>query len=219
MPIFNWVVPSGTTSTTTASTNTIVWTSAQTASAYGLGSQTATTSANDTINSWALYEAQRQASTTAYYYCDQQGATYVEHAQYLALAQSRAVHYRERTEEERIREEVQRAAAVAAARRRGEEHQAALARSREFLLAHLTPAQRRTFEENRWFVVQGGNTRQRYRIRTESYTGNIDVLDGERVAYRLCAHCSNVPLYDHHLAQKMSLECDEENFLRVANRH
>jgi hypothetical protein len=98
-------------------------------------------------------------------------------------------------------------------------------RSRELLLSHLTPAQRETFERNKWFIVEGGLSKQRYRIRALGHmVANIDVLSGpalELVSHRLCGHCDleAVPLFDQLLAQKMMLELDEERFLKVANRH
>ncbi|WP_456679452.1 hypothetical protein [Bradyrhizobium sp. S3.7.6] len=104
----------------------------------------------------------------------------------------------------------------------------AVARSRELLLAHLTPAQRETFEKNKWFIVEGGLSKQHYRIRDAGHmVANIDVLsaplEGIDLAplYRLCGHCDlgAVPLYDQLLAQKMMLEYDEERFLKLANRH
>jgi hypothetical protein len=45
-------------------------------------------------------------------------------------------------------------------------------------------------------------------------------MQGERVTHRLCCHCDHtIPVYDNMLAQKLTLECDEEAFLRLANRH
>lgn len=115
---------------------------------------------------------------------------------------------------------------------RRQHDQAARDRSRELLLAHLTPAQRETFDKNKWFIVEGGLSKQRYRIRdTGHMVANIDVLDDTfvldaakdqaRVSHRLCGHCdiNEVPLYDQLLAQKMMLELDEERFLKLANRH
>jgi hypothetical protein len=95
-------------------------------------------------------------------------------------------------------------------------------RARDLLLAHLTPKQRRTFEENGWFVVEGGKTGRPYRIRAkEDLVANIDVVEDDRTLYRLCGHCGlkEVPLGDHLLAQKLMLEGAEEEFLRLANRH
>jgi hypothetical protein len=107
---------------------------------------------------------------------------------------------------------------------RRQHDQAARDRSRELLLAHLTPAQRETFDKNKWFIVEGGLSKQRYRIRDSGHmVANIDVLGEitDIVSHRLCGHCdlNEVPLYDQLLAQKMMLELDEERFLKLANRH
>ena len=95
-------------------------------------------------------------------------------------------------------------------------------RANELLLSQLTPEQRKTFKDNKWFVVEGGESKQRYRIRAVDHlVANIDVLDGESVKHRLCAHAdlATIPLGDQLLAQKMMIEAAEDEFLRVANRH
>lgn len=95
-------------------------------------------------------------------------------------------------------------------------------RAIDLLLENLSPAQRESFQRNKWFVVEGGKSGLQYRIHAnDNVAANIDVLDGERVARRLCGHCevSKVPLGDHLLAQKIMLESAEEDFLRIANRH
>lgn len=198
-----------------------------------------------------LYNQQTDASTaylgtgvtstttgSVYWYTDT-GTTIVWEdqvtpAQYLALAHQRvgrteemrrdlAERQQERTEahQRQIAEDHERWYREHAAQE--EQRRAALARSRELLLQHLTPAQRKTFEENSWFIVQGGSTRKHYRIRTTGYTGNIEELAGrlsERVTYRLCGHLRGpYALHDHHVAQKISLEYDEEAFVRICNRH
>ena len=157
----------------------------------------------------------------------------VDQAQYMALAQQRVVRTEEverewaQRQEERAREiaEHQRQMAEITARNRAFEIQstlerdAALARSRELLLSHLTPKQRKTFEENHWFIVKGGITQTRYRIRTTSHTHNIEILRGDVATSRLCGHLrGSLPLHDHHVAQKISLEYDEEAFVRLCNR-
>lgn len=113
--------------------------------------------------------------------------------------------------------------------RRELRHEAAARdRANELLLEHLTPAQRQTFAKNQWFVVEGGMSKTRYRIRAKgSLVANIDVMaaighEGEsKVVHRLCGHCDPraMPLADHLLAQKLMLEFDEEEFLKIANRH
>lgn len=95
-------------------------------------------------------------------------------------------------------------------------------RAQELLLSHLTAEQKQTFAKNKWFLVEGGKSGQRYRIRSADHlVANIDVMDGERVSHKLCAHADlqAVPLGDHLLAQKIMIEAAEDEFLRVANRH
>lgn len=91
-------------------------------------------------------------------------------------------------------------------------------RAKELLLSHLTAEQRKTFNENGWFIVEGGRTKQKYRINGSSISGNIDVLGKN---HRLCAHAPHgmVPHFDHLLTQKVMIELAEDDFLRVANRH
>lgn len=104
-------------------------------------------------------------------------------------------------------------------------------RAKALLLENLTPEQRETFHKNGWFVVEGGRSQQRYRIRAlDSLVANVDVLtlkridELEKTLYRLCGHLTydaKTPLYDHLLAQKLMLEdkVSEDEFLRWANRH
>lgn len=95
-------------------------------------------------------------------------------------------------------------------------------RAMGLLLDSLSPAQRETFEKKRWFVVEGGKSGKKYRIHAnDNVAANIEVLEGERVSHRLCGHCdiSKVPLGDHLLAQKLTLQFAEDDFLRIANRH
>ena len=91
-------------------------------------------------------------------------------------------------------------------------------RAMDLLLEHLTSEQRRDFEASNSFVVEGGRTGTKYRLRNHRVS-NVDVLDGDRAAYRLCAHIGQeFALGDHLLAQKIVLECDEDAFLSIANR-
>jgi hypothetical protein len=99
----------------------------------------------------------------------------------------------------------------------------AIDRARDLLLENLTPTQRAQFERHGFFVIEGGKSRTKYRIRSDlALVANIEVLaENERVVYRVCAHGRPdiMPLFDHLLAQKLSLENDEETFLKIANRH
>ena len=95
-------------------------------------------------------------------------------------------------------------------------------RAHELLLSHLTPKQRESFERNRFFVIEGGKSKKKYRIRdTGHLVANIDVLDNDGMRVRgLCGHCAghDIPLYDSLLAQKLMLETSEEEFLKDRQR-
>lgn len=93
------------------------------------------------------------------------------------------------------------------------------ARAEKLLLENLSLQQRLDYEKHRYFVVHGRN-KTRYRIR-RGRSGNVDVVTKSgHIEHRLCAHPNEyVPDCDTMLAQKLMLEFDEANFLRVANRH
>ena len=93
-------------------------------------------------------------------------------------------------------------------------------RAQELLLVHLTPEQRESVVKNKWFVVEGGKSKKKYRIKTTAAAGNVLELDPEgRVVASYCCHADHsFPMGDQHLTQKLMLECDEDAFLRVANR-
>jgi hypothetical protein len=91
-------------------------------------------------------------------------------------------------------------------------------RATELLIRHLTPAQRAEFKRTRSFVVHAKSGRQ-YRI-TYGTIANIDVLARNgRVEHRLCAGPRGVPTPDVLLAQKLMLETQESEFLRIAIKH
>lgn len=139
--------------------------------------------------------------------------------QYFALAQNRVVICRERTAEEQRLAAIAQAEYVRLEAERRQRMEAVRTKSRELLLSHLTAAQRKTFEDNKWFIIKGGRTRQTYRIRDAGHAGNIDVMQGSKVSHRLCCHCDHsIPVYDNMLAQKITLEYDESTFLQLANR-
>lgn len=206
-----WTGGLGTATTTATTGRTYYWLGAD-------NTATATTTSSTTQVYVRQIMASRGANTVWWSGINDTEA-WVDHQTYVILAQQRVTISREqreemtRQQEERLREYEQRN------RQRVE----AQARSKELLLSHLTPAQRDTFEKNQWFVVEGGRSRQLYRIRSTGISGNIDVLEGRpgKVTHRLCCHLRDVsvPLFDHILAQKIWIEADEDQFLRTANRH
>lgn len=108
--------------------------------------------------------------------------------------------------------------------------------ARGLLLEHLNETQRATYLKNGWFIVQGGKSGRRYVIRDNdrSRAGNVDVLamsedawppnpyevcKDDFVVERMCCHISlPLPHCDHLLAQKVTLEFDEDAFVRTANK-
>ena len=125
-------------------------------------------------------------------------------------------------EERRIRDaayiaEKKRLAAIEA-----EKKEAAKKRSLELLFSHLTTKEAETFKEHGFFEVIGGETGTVYRIRNDpSLVANIDVMNGPVRTHRLCAHADRwtIPIGDQLLSQKVMLEVQEREFLRIANYH
>ena len=129
-------------------------------------------------------------------------------------------------EAERLRNQIaqreqQREANRLLSQQKESEREVAKKRAQKFLLQHLTKLQQETFNKNGWFLVEGGKTKTKYRIRSNGLTGNIDVYKDDKITHRLCGHIptNKVPIGDQLLAQKMMLESCEDDFLRIANRH
>jgi hypothetical protein len=93
---------------------------------------------------------------------------------------------------------------------------AAKARAEKLLTEHLTPAQREQLLAHGYFdVLVSGKT---YRI-NRGFAGNVHLLDGRKAVSRFCIHPSErVPDADAMLSQKLLLEANEAEFIRIANR-
>lgn len=94
-------------------------------------------------------------------------------------------------------------------------------RADKILVEHLSTEQERMLLEQGYFDVRtmvDGRPR-RFRIHNHRYQHNVFELDENDVKIReLCAHTSHTcPQSDHALAQKLLLEHNPEEFLRVAN--
>ena len=92
-------------------------------------------------------------------------------------------------------------------------------RSIELLESCLTPRQQEQFRKNKSFTVVGGHSKKTYLI-TFGKQMNIFELNkrGDRV-FRWCFLPENIDYTgDVMLAQKLSLECDERETLRIANK-
>lgn len=95
----------------------------------------------------------------------------------------------------------------------------AQARARELLRSHLDEAQRTEFDRSRSFIVVAPSG-HRYRI-TAANTFNVqDETEHSDycMQFRSDPDCRGVPLEDLMLAQKLLLECDEREFIRIANK-
>lgn len=96
------------------------------------------------------------------------------------------------------------------------------ARERAIALLHaaLTPEQRQELLDHRYFTVEGGVTKNRYRIKAGGgVQGNIDELNEHGNPWRklCCAPNAWIPEADGLLGQKLFLEYAEHEFLAEAN--
>lgn len=99
------------------------------------------------------------------------------------------------------------------------ERAAASARARELLFDNLTDQQRSDLKRDGFFFVPSKKAGRKYRLR-KGRAGNVDVIQNERILHRLCAHPQlYVPDDDTRLAQKLMIEHQEDEFLRLANVH
>jgi hypothetical protein len=97
--------------------------------------------------------------------------------------------------------------------------QVADARATQLLWSLLTPAQRRTYSDHGWFAVRG-SAGGRYRVHRNGHAGNVDELDanGYPVATWCCHPPGALPDADAHIAQLLTLQCDEPGFRAVGNQ-
>jgi hypothetical protein len=91
-------------------------------------------------------------------------------------------------------------------------------RALALLVRSLSPAQRAEFQRSNTFTVRGSRSGQRYRI-TYATTANVEALGPQgTIERRLCAGPMGVPIPSVMLAQKLMLESEEPEFLRIAAR-
>jgi hypothetical protein len=128
----------------------------------------------------------------------------------------RQEEWRAREIERMAVEQAMRAKAVA-------ERVASDARARELLHALLSPQQKRDLLEHGWFEVIG-RSGKRWRIRQGNLVGNVDLMP-EQGDERLASYCAHPPGYeglptdDHHIAQMLSLQDDDQAFVDVSYLH
>ncbi len=94
-------------------------------------------------------------------------------------------------------------------------------RATELLLDHLDAQQIADFKRARRFVVHSRDGERAYRIQYGKQ-GNVYLLDKDRrtpvASYCIHPDINCCPTEDVMLAQKLLLEADEKEFLRIANR-
>lgn len=103
---------------------------------------------------------------------------------------------------------------------RSEVSESAVLCAKAFLIENLTEEQRLDLEREDSFKVQGGSSRQTYRI-TKGSQMNIGLLDEAGRLVRAYCFLPEGALadYDVMLAQKIMLENDEETALAIAHRY
>lgn len=92
-------------------------------------------------------------------------------------------------------------------------------KGRQLLLSLLTAQQKKTLDEEGFFWVTGSK-KGLYKIRCMGTTLNV-IRHHRRTGnpmYCLCAGPADVTCNDFWLAQKLMIEADEKQFLRIANR-
>lgn len=172
-----------------------------------------TSSSNDNDQTWTYWNTST-ASTSA---CDDTSTAWNGWVRYQPAYYQPPERTRSAAEVERLQRERDEWREKAAEERKKRE--AAELRAEELLKANLTEEQRQQYETDRKFHVVS-ETGKRYEIRAKGLVGNVyEINKGGRPVKRWCAHPSGVPLGDSLLAQKLALEANEAEFLRVANPH
>lgn len=107
-------------------------------------------------------------------------------------------------------------------------------RAIRLLRRHLTHHQRGTVVRHGWFHVRGGISGKVYRIRARRGAWNVELLDDKkRPTEKICFYAAGrrldtvswpdtfyyaqLPLGDHLLAQKITIEVDERSIKKIAN--
>lgn len=186
---------------TVAVTNPLVW---------GAWTGTSTTATG-------VYDYSITATSNARSWTSWQNQPYSRSSIYQELQEARA--YVPPTEEERVAAAAQAELRRQAAAVRTAQRAVAIEKADKLLDSVLNDAQREHLSRHDWFLLKGKNGTI-YRIR-RGRSANVDVLNKEgAVIARLCAHpAMAVPDGDTMVAQKLMLETEPEEFLRIANRH
>jgi hypothetical protein len=96
---------------------------------------------------------------------------------------------------------------------------AAKQRAKVLLMEHLDEEQKKSLEKDRKFIVHSCDKKRVYVIK-HGRAGNIELLNDEGIAVaKFCIHPAiQCPDEDTMLAQKLLLETNEAQFLKIANK-
>jgi hypothetical protein len=115
-----------------------------------------------------------------------------------------------------LREQQERAAAAQAERQQRE--RAAEVRAEALLLELLDDEQQAQWRRQQTVDVRGCRSGKLYRLQRRRI-GNVIERAGDRAVASYCIHHpASIPLEDQVAAQKLLLETNEDEFLRIANR-
>lgn len=166
---------------------------------YGQSSITVTETTTSNVAIWSSWIQTSNSATTTNQWC-----------QWVTQAYYRKATKKEIAEQKRYRREQAKLLAEAE-KKRLEVKQ----RAEKLLVEHLSDAQRATLEKHSYFDVAIGE--RTYRIHRGTH-GNVRLLNEKGQEKTLfCVQPPGVPTEDAMLAQKLHLEANEQEFLRVAN--
>jgi hypothetical protein len=198
-----------------------------------MSSTSSTTSATtiDLGNSWHI---RTSGSASTGWYDLEDGCTAAANAAWYSTGWQDCKHtkvqaYKAYRAQETPEQLVERRAREELARQKREREEAerkvfidtAKSRARRLLFSMLNPQQQKQLDEKNYFDLtvhsQDGSQRV-YRIE-HGYAGNVKLLDANgQPVRRYCIHAdSRLPYEDQMLAQKLLLESNEQDFLRIAN--
>lgn len=186
----NWCSEAGTLTTNNCSANNTVW--------LKWTSGTATSAQTANCGVWVQWCTNSDNSTAP--------IANVQYRPAPSITPAQAENYKRLAEENAKRAEEEKRKRIAAEKR-----------AERLLKKLLTSEQLRDYQRKGHFHVIG-KSGQRYRIRKNSYAGNIDVIGANGRAEKvICCHPDGVPLHDGLITQKLALEHNEAEFLKVAN--
>lgn len=166
---------------------------------------------NTADTTWAVWSGSTTAGTTATLTVDVAGNTDGTNAwvAWSGVLGEQVAAYKEARKARKKRERE--------ARRRAKQVQRAKAKAEMLLHENLTDEQRHELREYRYFTVHSKDRKRVYRVHRGTI-GNVEHVDDEgQMIAKYCVHPCSVPEPDVMLAQKLHLEHDDQEVLKIAN--